>query len=80
MASRDPLHEQSVTFLKKQTAPDGRLAGMAKKYAQRLQLAAALGGDIMEHGGGHVVPVRDLGGEIADWVRAHSAADYGVPV
>ena len=49
-------------------------------YAQGVQLAAALGGDIMEHGGGHVVPVRDLGGEIADWVRAHSAADYGVPV
>ena len=49
-------------------------------YAQGVQLAAALGGDLMEHGGGHVVPVRDLGGEIADWVRAHSAADYGVPV
>ena len=41
MANRDPLREQRVTFLKKQTAPDGRLAGMAKKYAQRWQLAAA---------------------------------------
>ena len=41
MASLDFFREQNQTYLKKQTAPDGRLVSLAKKYAQRVQLASA---------------------------------------
>ena len=56
MASLDFFREQNLTYLKKQTAPDGRLVALAKKYTQRVWLASAFdkhvgdGSDVLSRG------------------------------